>query len=260
MPWSAALLEGSDTAWAVLLAVVSVLTFGAGVGTVLAVVSIGQLRRDARTAEAAESFEAVDLTTVVKRYVPVEHQTNVARQEIALVKQAIVARRPRLKWRAAVFGIILVCGAAATVLSANRYLATTAAARLATKSRPNLEVLKYIQGVWGSRVNFLESCSENPQTIQVAPDRKTLTVRLAKPYKRDSETLTELNFDVLSVKPNMLVLLWADPPTSVGKPFRVDVVFVDVNTISVSPSNGAMESSGAIERCAPVPSVEKDRP
>lgn len=252
-----ALLEDGDAAWGALFAVASVLTLGAGVGTVLVVASIGQLRRDARAIEAAESFEAVDLTTVVKRHVPAEHQTNIAREEMAFAKQAIATRRPRLKWRAVVFGMILMCGAAATVLSAERYLATLAAARLATKPRLNLDVLKAIQGVWGFRADSLQSCSENPQTIQVAPDRKTLTMRYAKPYKQDSGTVTELIFDVVSVKPNMVVLLWANPPTFVvSKPTPVDVVFIDANTMSLSRSNSVRGSSGAIERCASAQSVK----
>jgi hypothetical protein len=240
------LLEG-DAVWAVLLGVASVLTLAASTSTVLAVASIWRLRRDSKTIEAAASFEAVDLTTVVKRYVPAEQQTQLAREEIALAKQAIVARRPRLKWRAVVSSVVLVCCAAATV-SLAPHLKT--AVRLAMKSPLELDVLKDIQGVWGHRANFLESCSENPQTIRVAPDRKTLTLRYAKPYKIRSETLTELRFDVVSVKPNMLVLLRTNPPASaVGLSY--DVVFIDANTMSWSPSKNATLTPGAIERCAP---------
>jgi hypothetical protein len=243
------LLEG-DAAWGVLLSVASVLTLAAGVGTTLAVASIWQLRRDARTIAAAENFEAVDLTTVVKRYVPAEQQTNLAPEEIALAKQAVVARRPRLKWRAVISGVVLVGGAAVTALSTHRYLEATA--HLAIKPRLDLDVLRVIQGVWGFRSDYLQSCSENPQTIQVAPDRKTLTLRYAKPYELKSGTLTELNFDVVSVKPNMIGLLWTDPPASVvDKPTPFDVAFIDENTMSWSPSKVGTASSGAIERCAP---------
>jgi hypothetical protein len=127
-----------------------VVTLGAGVGTVLAVASIWRLRRDARVIEAAEAAEGVDLTTVVKRHVPADHQTNIARDEIALAKQVILARRPRLKHIAVVFGIALVGGVPATVFSAHRYLETTAAARLAPKPPLNLAVLKDIRGVGGA--------------------------------------------------------------------------------------------------------------
>jgi hypothetical protein len=240
------LLEG-DAAWSVLLGVASVLTLAAGVSTVLAVASIVQLRRDAKIIAAAESFEAVDLTTVVKRHVPAEQQTNLASEEIALAKQAVVARRPRLKWRAAVSGAVLACGAAATVLSAHRYLEVVA--RSPSKARVNLDVVKDIQGVWGFRADSLQSCSKNPQTIQVAPDRRTLTLRYAKPYKWGSATLTELNFEIVSVKPNMLVLLRTDPPESIVGFSSYDVVFIDANTMSWSPSKDGTVSSGAIERC-----------
>ena len=182
--------------------------------TVLAVASLWRLRRDVRVIEGAESFGAVNLTTVIKRYVPAEHQTNVAREEIAIAKQAIVARRPRLKRIAVVCGMVFVCGTTAMVLTAPRRLGT-ATAWLTRQPRANIDALKNIQGVWGWRADFLGSCSENPQTIQVSPDQKTLTMRYAKPYKQGSETVTEMTFEVVSVKPNKLVLLRTD---SAGSP------------------------------------------
>ena len=237
-------------AWSVLAGIAFVLTLGVGVATLCAVVSILRLRRDATVIEAAENFEAVDLTTVVKRYVPAERQTNIARDETAIAKQVIATQRPRWRRIATILGIIFVCGTTATIFLTLRHLEATAAVRLATKPPLNLDALKYVQGVWGLRANFLESCSENPQTISVAPDRKTLTLRFAKPFKLEPATIVNMTFDVVSVKPNMLVLLWADPPAA-SKPVPTDVRFIDANTMSWSPSNSAMLSSGAIERCPP---------
>lgn len=220
--------------------------------TVLAVASLWRLRRDVTAIEAAESFEGVNLTTVIKRYVPAEHQTNVAREEIAIAKQAIVARRPRLKRIAVICGMVFVCGTAAMAFTAPRRLGTTATALLTRQPRANIDALKNIHGVWGWRADFLESCSENPQTIQASPDQKTLTMRYAKPYKQDSGTITEMTFEVVSVKPNKLVLLRTDSAAfAVGGPIPIDVLFIDTNTMSWSPSNSAMVLSGAIERCAP---------
>jgi hypothetical protein len=241
--------------WSALAGIAFVLTLGAGVATLFAVASIWRMRRDARVIEAAENFEAVNLTTVVKRYVPAEHQTNAARDEMAIAKQVIVAQRPRWKRTAVVFGMVLVCSATATVFFARRHLETTRAARLATKPRPNLDVLKYIQGVWGWRADFLQSCSENPQTISVAPDRKTLRIRYAKPYKtRLGTPITDLTFNVVSATSSALVLLWADPPAAI-KPAPTDVQFIDANAMSWGPINNAMVSSGVIERCPPAQQV-----
>lgn len=202
--------------------------------------------------EAAESSKPVDLTAVVKRYVPAEHQTNVAKDEIAITKQVFVARRSRLKRVAVGLGMVLVCGAIATVFSAHRYSETMATARSASKPQFNLDVLKVIQGgAWGWRADFLESCSENSQTFQVTPDRKTLTMRYAKPYRSGSATITVETFDVVSVERNKLVLLRTDPAAfTVGKPAQVDVLFVDENTMIWSQSHSAMVSSGTIERCS----------
>ena len=127
----------------------------------------------------------------------------------------------------------------------------TAAAQPTAPLRPNSDLLTNIQGVWGWRADFLESCAENPQTIQVAPDRRTLTMRYAKPYKEGAETITSVTFDVVSAEPNKLVILRTDKAAFVvGKPTPVDVTFADANTMSWSPSNSTM-ASGAIERCAP---------
>jgi hypothetical protein len=223
---------------------------GAGVGTSVAFASIWRLRRDAWIIEAAESFEPVNLTTVIKRYVPAKHQTHVAHQEIAMAKQVIVARRPRQMWIAVAFVLVLVGGATATVFSLQRYLEMASSART---PRPDLNVLNNIQGVWGWRANFLLSCAENPQTIAVAPDRKTLTMRYAKPYKERSETNTDMTFDVVSVERDKIVLLRTDSSAfAVGKPTPFDVLFVDANTMIWASRHNAMESSGAIERCSPV--------
>jgi hypothetical protein len=130
-------------------------------------------------------------------------------------------------------------------------LETPVAARSASKPRLNFDVLKNIQGIWGWRADFLESCSENPQTFQLTPDQKTLTMRFAKPYKEGSETITEMTFDVVSVERDKLVLLRTDPAAfAVGKPTPVDVLFVDENTLIWSPSKAAVASSGTIERCS----------
>jgi hypothetical protein len=227
-----------------------VLTLGAGVRTVLAAASLRRLRRDVGAIEAAERFEAVNLTTVIKRYVPAGHQTNVTREEIVIAKQAIAARSSRLKRIAVVSGMVFVCGTAAMVFMAPWRLGATVTALLtrqphATSAAPNM------QGVWGWRADSLQSCSENPQTIQVSPDQKTLTLRYAKPYKEGPVTITEMTFEVVAVKPNMLVLLRTDPGAfTFGKPIPFDVLFFDKNTMSWSPSNSAAVSSGAIERCA----------
>src|SRR5262249_17854577 len=134
---TAAVLSEIDTAWGVLLIAASVLTLLAGVGVVLALPSIWRTWRDARTIEAAESFKAVSLTPIVKRYVPAEHQTHVAREEIAFAKRAIVARRARLKRIAVVCGMVFVCGATATAFTIHRRLEITATASLTTQRPAN---------------------------------------------------------------------------------------------------------------------------
>lgn len=200
--------------------------------------------------EAGERFEAVDLTTVVKRYVPSELQTQKAAEEMAVAKQVIVSRWPRWKRIAIVSGIIVVCGATAASYAVHRNLQAIALARSTAKPALNLDVLKVVQGVWGWRADFEQSCEQNPQTISVTPDQKKLTVRYAKPYKKETKTYTELDFDVISTKPDMLVL--SDPGTATPDkpdPARVYVQFIDANSYAVSRSDEPLGSSGTIARC-----------
>jgi hypothetical protein len=77
-------------------------------------------------------------------------------------------------------------------------------------------------------------------------------MRFAKPYKPDSETITGMTFDVVSVEPNKLVLLRTDPAAFAvdRKPTPLNVTFMDANTMSWSSGNSA-GWLGAIERCAP---------
>jgi hypothetical protein len=71
------LLEITDV-WPVLAGVALGLTLLAVVGTVIAGAISWRLRADYQVVEAAERFEAVNLTTVVKRYVPSEFQSQKA--------------------------------------------------------------------------------------------------------------------------------------------------------------------------------------
>jgi hypothetical protein len=243
--------------WSGLAVVALVLTLASFAATVLAVVTLWRLRRDSRVIEAAERFELVDLTTVVKRYVPSEDQTFRSAEEMAIARQVISARRPHWRRLAVVFGIALACCVAMASYSGQRQLQMMAAARLVAKPLVNLDVLKDVQGVWGWRADFLESCPENPQTITVAPDRKTLSLRYAKPYRQGEKTITNLDFNVLSAKPDRLVLSLSDASRATNlPPTQVVIQFIDANTFSISRDESPLASSGTIVRCPPVKSAE----
>ena len=245
--------------WSGLAVAAFVLTLAALVATVFAVVTLWRLRHDSRVIEAAERFEAVDLTTVVKRYVPSENQTFRSTEEMAIARQVIGARRPRWRRRAIRFGIALVCCVAAASYATQRQLRSMAAAGLGTNPRVNLDVLKDIQGVWGWRADFLESCPENPQTITVAPDRKTLSLRYAKPYLQGEKTITNLDFNIVATKPDGLVLSLSDASRATNlPPTRVVIQFIDANTFSMSRDESPLASSGTIVRCPPAKSAQTE--
>ena len=223
------------------------LTAVAGAGAVIAMRKLRQFRADYRVIEAAERFERVDLTPVVKRYVPPELQSQKAAEEIAIAKQLIGARRPRWKRAAVVSGAVMLCGAAAASVAIHQDVKAAGTVQLAAKPPPNVDALKDIQGVWGWKADFLQSCSENPQTISVAPDRKKLSVQYAKPYHNGQRTTTKLDFDVVSATSDTLVLSRSDPARPSSAPIYFK--FIDANAFTLSQSNDPLGSSGTIARC-----------
>jgi len=183
---------------------------------------------------------------VVKRYVPPELQTQKFVEEIAIAKQLIGAQRPRWERAAVISGAIMLCGAAAASVAIHQDVKAAGTAHLAAKPTANVDALKDIQGVWGWNADFLQSCSENPQTIAVAPDRKKLSVQYAKPYQNGRQTTTKLDFDVVSVTLDTLVLSRSDParPSLAHTYFK----FIDANAFTLIQSNDPKSGSWPIAR------------
>jgi hypothetical protein len=219
-------------------------------GTACAIIGFAmswRLRADYRVIEAAERFEVVDLSRVVKRYVPSEQQTQKAAEEMAIAKRVIDSRRPRWRRTALISAMLSLCGAGATVFALQRDLSAMSTAQLAAKPARSLDAIKDVQGVWGWRADFLKSCEQNPQTISVASDGRKLSIRYAKPLQLTSGSATELDYDVMSVEPGVLVLIKTDPPAP--SPPRAYFRFIDHNSFAVSWSNYPAGSSGTIARC-----------
>jgi hypothetical protein len=172
-------------------------------------------------------------------------------------------------------GVIMLCGATAAYVAVRRNQTAVAVARSVARPALNLEkpapnpekpaqpaqnlakpavsldVLKTVQGVWGWRADALESCQENPQTISVTPDRKKLSVRYAKPYQNGVASITNLDFDIESAKPDVLVL--SLPNASTATRLVVTLQFLNADTFSLTRSDEPMKSSGTIVRCPPPP-------
>lgn len=223
-------------------------------GTVFGIVTLYRLARDHRVVEAAERHEVVDLTTVVKKYVPSELQTQKAAEEIAIVKEVIANRRPRSKRIAIIAGVVMLCAAPATTFLIHHNLRAMAAERLAAKPVLNLDVLKTIQGVWGWRADAMQSCAENPQTISLSADHKKVTIHWAKPVWDGQNQIPDVEFDVVSTHPDELVLASPDSAT-VANPEHVivHVKFSSANEYSLSRNDQPFGATGAIVRCPQPP-------
>jgi hypothetical protein len=106
-----------------------------------------------------------------------------------------------LEASATIADLIMVCSAAAASYALHRQETVIAAAQPIEKPRVNLDVLRAVQGVWGWRADSLQSCSENPQTVSVSRDRKTVSMRYAKPLEETPNPITNLEFDVVDSLP-----------------------------------------------------------
>lgn len=254
------------------------LTLAGLAGTLLAVALLWRLRQDFRELAAADRFEAAHVSRVAQRYVPLELRTRIVGEEIALARQFMGAMWPRWRRIAVLSGVIMLCGATAAYVAVRRNQTAVAVARSVARPALNLEkpapnpekpaqpapnlakpavtldVLKTVQGVWGWRADALELCQENPQTISVTPDRKKLSVRYAKPYQNGVASITNLDFDIESAKPDVLVL--SLPNASTATRLVVTLQFLNADTFSLTRSDEPMKTSGTIVRCPPPPPAE----
>ena len=191
----------------------SVATLLALVGTLLSIASLWRLRTHYVLTEAAERSEMVGLSAIVQKYVPGEQQSHKTSEEIAIVKQVISLRWIRWKWAAIALGALMLFSAATTAYFTRRNLEFVAKADPAVHARPNLDAARTLQGVWGWRADYQQSCSQNPQTISVSPDGKTVILDYAKPYRSQQH----FEYAVVSVRPNVIELRGLKVPAA-GRP------------------------------------------
>jgi hypothetical protein len=219
--------------------------------TIVAFMNLWRLRRDWLTLQAAERLEAVDLTSVVKRHVPGELLTNRPSEEIPLAREGI--GRKRLRWRAAaiVLGAVTLSAGAAAFILTKRDLRAIAAAGLPAQVLAPADVTKAVSGVWGLEHDFLLSCSQNPHTISLDEGQRKLRMRLAKPVWNGSETTSDVDYDIIGVEPNTLVLSRTAGPArdNFGQPLRWIMSFVGPDTYSMKRSDQPTRSSGVVVRC-----------
>jgi hypothetical protein len=215
-------------------------------GAAFAVWSLSRLRRDYLVVEAAERLAAINVTHIVRRYVPRRLRSHRRSEELLLAKQIIDARRPGWKRWVIVSAVLVVCSASAATFFIRRNLHTSGLTQVAVNALPSGDALAAIQGVWGWRSDFLRSCTENPQRITVSPDRATLSVHYAKPISSSAPSLRDFDYDVVSTQPDVLVL---KGPMSAARPPSVSIKFLDADTYIATSSSQPFQTTGAIERC-----------
>ena len=206
------------------------------VGFVSCIWSLSRLRQARRVIEAAERMERISVRHVIRRYVPRTLRSLRRTEAMLLAKQNIDAQQPRWRRWAIISAVLVVCSAAATALLGHRDLQ---AIRVAGAPVRTGDALTMIQGVWGWRADFLQSCSENPQSISVSSDHKRLSVHHARSWP-------DANFDIVSVQPDRIVL---SAPGRGATPIWVFIKFLTADTYIANNSYQPLETTGVIERC-----------
>jgi hypothetical protein len=235
-----------SAAWSGIAGGALVATLLALTGTLLSLAALWRLRSDYRVAEAAERSEAVRLSALVLKYVPVALRSRKTSEELPIVKQVIDLRLTRWKWLAIVLGALLLVSGTTAAYFTRRNLELLATVRPVVQAQANFDVSKTLPGVWGWRADFRQSCSENPQTITVSPDGKTVFLDYAKQFRSQ----LHYEFEVVSVRPNVIVLKSVQAPTATtSQPAVLTINFQDANSFLLTSSVQPAAAYGVIERC-----------
>ena len=220
--------------------------------TVFGAITVWQLRRDRLTLQAAERLEAVDITSIVKRHVPSHLQSQKPSEELPIVWQSVARKSPRWIIAVAVSGVVMLGAGIASSVLINRNMRLIAAARLAEQAPKPVDAMKAIAGVWGWKHDFLLSCSQNAHTISLTDGNKSLSVRYANPLWDGSQEVTNLEYTIVGIEPNKLVLESAQYPKQRDSlhqpPVRWYYKFSDADTYIIARSD-ELRTTGDIIRC-----------
>jgi hypothetical protein len=220
--------------------------------TVFGTKVLWQLRRDRLALQAAERFEAVNMTAVVQRHVPGYLQSNKADEEFAIVRQGIAKKFPRWIKLVALSGVVTLSAGLISWILIDRNWQLIAAAQLAEQTPKPVDALNAIAGVWGWKHEFLQSCSQNAHTIALTDGNKGLSVRFAKPLWDGSKEVSGLEYTIVGIEPNKLVLESAQYPKQSDSlhrpPVRWYYKFSDADTYQIGRSD-ELWTTGDIVRC-----------
>jgi hypothetical protein len=217
--------------------------------TVFGATVVWQLRRDRLTLQAAERFEAVPISPVVKRHVPGHLQSNISSEEFAVIRQSIARKFPRWITATTLSGLVTLSAGTVSWILIDKNRQLIAAAQLAEQSPNPVDALKAITGVWGWKHEILQSCSQNPHTISVTEGNKGLSVRFAKPLWDGSQEVSNLEYEIVGVEPSKLVLASMSPQrTDTRNQPRWYFIFSDSDTYRIGRS-GRFGTTGDIVRC-----------
>jgi hypothetical protein len=209
------------------------------------------LRGHQRTIDA-QRFQPGGLTHIISRHLPPALRTNVASEEIPLVKQAI-ERKVRLCRHLVLSsaGIAIVLAPAAGFITW-RQIEKAQARAITAQLPPEVDVLSAAGGTWGWKYGVLQSCDKNPHTIVLSDGHRKLSIRYKEPTWAGSREITGYEGTVIGIRRNELVVSLLDAQTTIdrtGKPVEWTFVFKDQNTYYVRRSDAPTTSTGDIGRC-----------
>jgi hypothetical protein len=230
-------------------AALALLAFGV---TVFGIRALWRLRRDRLTLQAAERSEAVDITTVVKGHIPVNLQSYSLGEEFVLVRESIARKFSRWIKVVILSSVVTLSASPVAWILIDRNWQRIVAAQLAEQAPKPVDALKAIAGVWGWKYQFLQSCSQNAHTIAVTDGNKRLSVQYAKPLWDGGREVSNLEYTIVGIEPNKLVLESAQYPKqsdTLGRPpTKWYFKFSDADTYRIGRSD-ELRTTGDIVRC-----------
>jgi len=216
----------------------------------IGILMLTRLHKDSRAILAAERQEHVELSLLMIRHLPANSKTNVLSEELPLAKQVITQKTRKWRWIVLASTVLVLLVGPTAAFLVHRNAVRIAAAIAAKPTRPLVDPLASVDGIWGWKYDFEHSCAQNPMTLTLLDNRTKLTGRFAKPIWDGHEQTSGFEYDIVASSPNTLVLSVAGTNTETD-PRRRYIDFMDANTITFRRSDIPTARTGEIVRCPP---------
>jgi hypothetical protein len=210
------------------------------------------LRGQRRTIEA-QQFAPGGLTEIISAHLPLALRTNVASEEIPLLRQVIERKVQHCRHAVLASAAVAILLAPIAGIITWSQVGRAEAERISARLPPELDVRKIARGTWGWKYNSLYSCANNPHTIVFSDGDRKMSIRFKDPIWTGSTETRGPDYDVIGSRRNELVLSIVDDVVKENqskKPVEWSLVFRDQNVYYFRRSDTPTKTTGDIVRCS----------